>query len=95
MSKMELNDPVNCFVYKMNSMTKVLHLRNTKYNNPHGLADRSNKSTPSDLCNLALAALKDPLFSEIVNTRYGVAKVVCRDLQIRSLKWENSNRLLA
>ena len=40
---------IDTFVKEMNRVAKaVVHLRNTNYTNPHGLADRSNHSTAFD-----------------------------------------------
>ena len=32
------------FVKKMNQMAKYLKMNNTQYSNPHGLADKANRS---------------------------------------------------
>lgn len=50
----------------MNDTAKTLRLTNTNYSNPHGLADKANKSSATDIQRLAFQALKNPLFKEIV-----------------------------
>lgn len=59
--------PIAVFVKEMNRFVKVFHLKNTKFSNPHGLADKGNRSTAFDIAMLAFGCLKDPNFAEIVN----------------------------
>ena len=59
--------PIAIFVKEMNRFTKSFHLKNTKFTNPHGLADRGNRSTAFDIAMLAFNALKDDNFKAIVS----------------------------
>lgn len=59
--------PIGIFVKEMNRFVKVFHLKNTKFSNPHGLADKGNRSTAFDIAFLAFNCLKDPHFKAIVN----------------------------
>lgn len=59
--------PLAIFVKEMNRFTKSFHLKNTKFTNPHGLADRGNRSTAFDIATLAFNALKDDNLSAIVS----------------------------
>ena len=66
-----------------------MKLINSQFSNPHGLADKANRSTAADISKLAFHALKNPLFKEIVdlktyktnsimeiNMKHGQAKLV-------------------
>lgn len=60
---------IECFVKEMNSMAQHLRLEHTKYSNPHGLADRKNRSTSNDLACLCYHAMKNSCFGKIVKTK--------------------------
>ena len=51
----------------MNRFVKAFHLKNTKFSNPHGLADKGNRSTAFDIAIMAFNSLKDSHFKTIVN----------------------------
>lgn len=51
----------------MNRFVKTFHLKNTRFSNPHGLADKGNRSTAFDIAFLAHNCLKDSHFKAIVN----------------------------
>ena len=57
------------FVEAMNERAAALGLADTHFANPHGLDDPENYSTARDLAVLAAAALKHPLFAQIVSTK--------------------------
>ncbi len=54
-----IGDPLQLFVQEMNSLAAKFHLKKTKFSNPHGLADKGNKSTASDIGRLAAFAMKN------------------------------------
>jgi D-alanyl-D-alanine carboxypeptidase (penicillin-binding protein 5/6) len=54
----------------MNACAKNLGLQQTVFNNPHGLADKQNKSSALDVSKLAAIALKQELFAKIVATKF-------------------------
>ena len=58
---------VKRFVKHMNLTAAKLKLNNSQFSNPHGLADKANKSSSEDITRLTLAAIKDPMFREIVS----------------------------
>lgn len=58
----QTSSPINVFVKEMNRFVKHFHLKNTRFTNPHGLADKGNRSTSFDIAVLAFNALKDPTF---------------------------------
>ena len=57
------------FVAQMNETARQLGLNSTHFANPHGLDDAENYSTARYLARLAAAALKNPLFAQIVSTK--------------------------
>lgn len=50
----------------MNHEANKLKLCNSCFSNPHGLSDKANKSSAQDVTRLTFAALKYPIFSEII-----------------------------
>ena len=60
---------IKLFVKQMNKMCLKLHLKNTYYTNPHGLADKANHSTAFELACVANYAMKNPIFAQIVSTK--------------------------
>lgn len=44
----------------MNKMAEYLNLKNTRFNNPHGLSDRYNVSTANNVADLSLYAMQIP-----------------------------------
>ena len=56
------NQPISVFVKEMNRFVKAFHLKNTKFTNPHGLADKGNRSTAFDIAQMAFNSLKDSTF---------------------------------
>jgi D-alanyl-D-alanine carboxypeptidase len=93
------------FVKEMNRVSSVFHLKSTKFSNPHGLSDKGNRSTSSDIASLAYNALKNGVFSKIVNTiKYECLTYIPKssitsnssDIEEIPYKmvWYNSNKLL-
>eukprot|EP00826_Nyctotherus_ovalis_P063667 TRINITY_DN9338_c0_g3_i3.p1 TRINITY_DN9338_c0_g3~~TRINITY_DN9338_c0_g3_i3.p1 ORF type:complete len:301 (-),score=74.66 TRINITY_DN9338_c0_g3_i3:87-989(-) len=88
-------DPIQVFICEMNKNAKSLGMANTNYANPHGLKNFFNKSSALDIAKLSLAAMKLPLFAEIVKKH----KYNCigQDLfgNSKTFVWRNTNKLLA
>lgn len=61
------NSPIAVFVKEMNRTVISFHLKNTRFTNPHGLADKGNRSTAFDIAVMAFLSLKDSHFKAIVN----------------------------
>ncbi|MBN1319867.1 MAG: D-alanyl-D-alanine carboxypeptidase [Thermoleophilia bacterium] len=61
---------VGAFVEKMNAKAKSLGLTNTHFVNPCGLNNKKHFSSAKDLAFLTQYALRDPVFSRIVDTIY-------------------------
>jgi D-alanyl-D-alanine carboxypeptidase (penicillin-binding protein 5/6) len=76
----------------MNFYALRLKLSSTNFDSAHGLSNKHNYSTASDICKLSLACMKLPKFREVVNTRYYSTRPLNND-QFK-YKWENTNKLL-
>lgn len=88
-------DALACFVAEMNREAKRLNLADTRYANPNGLPEKGHVSSARDLLRLAVAAMKNPLFREIVGSRQHETQVAGRDGTSRPVVWKTTNRLLA
>lgn len=84
--------PVRHFVEEMNKTAEELGLKHTKFRNPHGMSNRPNFSTAKDVCILASVALKDKVFSEIVNTKEYTCEIINGDR--KKVTWKSTNKLL-
>lgn len=73
------------FAERMNDKARLLGLRNTHFENPHGLDSKNHYSTAEDLAILAAYAMDNPIFSKTVS-----AKTV----QIGERWLKNHNKLL-
>ncbi len=60
---------VEAFADRMNEKAHELGLSSTHFTNPHGLDDTDHFTTARELALIAAAALKQPLFCEIVATK--------------------------
>lgn len=60
---------VDDFADLMNKKAKELGLKNTQFENPHGLDDENHFTTPYDLAILTQYAMSNPIFKEIVSTK--------------------------
>lgn len=61
---------VEKFVEKMNDTAKTAGAINSSFANPHGLDDEGHFSTADDLAKITAYAMKNPVFREIVGTKY-------------------------
>ncbi len=78
------------FVKKMNDKAKEIGMKNTIFNNPHGLDEKNqNYSTAYDMAILMRYANSLPLFKKIVSTK---KHTVTTDQ--KSYAWSNKNKLL-
>jgi D-alanyl-D-alanine carboxypeptidase (penicillin-binding protein 5/6) len=82
------------FIQAMNAQAKQLGMADTGYRNPHGLTATGHVTTSSDMAKLAFAALKQPLFREIVATPQHGCTLESIDGYQRNVIWNNTNRLL-
>ncbi|MDD5055633.1 MAG: serine hydrolase [Candidatus Peribacteraceae bacterium] len=78
------------FIRSMNERATELGLKNTHFANPAGLDNDQQFSTPRDLGWLTMAALRQPVFRELVGSRS--ARITANDGRVFDLK--NTNELL-
>ena len=78
------------FVKLMNKKAKELNMKNTIFQNSHGLDEvTQNKSTAYDMALLSAYAYKNPIYKEISNTKRYQTKT-----NDKSYIWYNRNKLL-
>lgn len=65
-----LGGSVKGFVEMMNLKAKEIGANNTNFSNPNGLHDEGHYTTAYDLALISCYAMKNPVFCEIVNTKY-------------------------
>lgn len=82
---------VEGFVYMMNAKAELLGLRNTHFENPHGLDAAGHYSSANDLAVLTAYALHNPVFKEIVKTQ---VKTADNPYEKWDYKWRNKNKML-
>ena len=87
-------NPVQEFVKEMNKTAQKIGLKNTSYSNPHGLSEKSNRSTVFDLGKLGFYALELPLVQKIASTQSYDAEITDTKGNTRTLSWKNTNKLL-
>lgn len=66
---LEIGGSIEEFSRMMNEKAKEIGLKSTKFTNPHGLDNEEHYTTAYDLASLALYAMKEPTFEEIVSTK--------------------------
>jgi D-alanyl-D-alanine carboxypeptidase len=81
---------ITAFVKRMNRRAKELGLHSTHFQNPAGLDDSQQYSTPRDLARLTLTALRNPYFRAIVETK--TSSIQSNQGKVYSLR--NTNELL-
>lgn len=86
----EVSGSIEAFVDEMNREVRALGANNTQFRNPHGLDEPGHESTAIDLAIIAMVAMKEPRFAEIVSTsRYELIRAGRAPMVL-----ENRNRLL-
>lgn len=78
------------FAELMNAKAMEIGLKSTNFTNPHGLSDKEHYTCAEDLARLAVYALKNPAFAEIVSTKSYKIKIIDRT----EITVINHNRLL-
>jgi D-alanyl-D-alanine carboxypeptidase (penicillin-binding protein 5/6) len=78
----------------MNNECSLLKLNDTRFNNPHGLADRLNKSSAFDLAQLSWKAMQNEKFREIVSTINYNCSFFDKEGLRKQHNWVNTNKLL-
>lgn len=82
------------FAEMMNDTAKELGMESTNFKNPHGLPDEEHFTTASDMAKLTSAALKEPLFLDIVSSYKTEITYINSVLGYSVRKLTNSNKLL-
>lgn len=82
------------FAEMMNDTAKELGMENTCFKNPHGLPNEEHFTTASDMVKLTSAALKEPLFLDIVSSYKTEITYINSVLGYSVRKLTNSNKLL-
>lgn len=65
---LEIGDTVEGFASLMNEKAAQLELSSTHFTNPHGLPDKEHYTTAEDLARLAVFAMENEEFAQIVST---------------------------
>ena len=79
------------FAQLMNAEVTHLHLKNTHFVNPHGLDHKDHYASADDFARLTEQALKNPLFRQIVSTKY---YRIARSTELQGMKLKNKNKFL-
>eukprot|EP00281_Chroomonas_sp_CCMP1168_P003403 CAMPEP_0206267486 /NCGR_PEP_ID=MMETSP0047_2-20121206/31177_1 /ASSEMBLY_ACC=CAM_ASM_000192 /TAXON_ID=195065 /ORGANISM="Chroomonas mesostigmatica_cf, Strain CCMP1168" /LENGTH=286 /DNA_ID=CAMNT_0053695697 /DNA_START=62 /DNA_END=922 /DNA_ORIENTATION=- len=88
-------DGMKAFVQDMNWTAVSLGLSQTFFVNPHGLNSKNHLSTAEEMARLALEAMKNELFRQIVITKKHSARVHnVKEGTSRVMSWQNTNVLL-
>lgn len=69
----EISGSIEGFAELMNKRAGEIGAKNTNFTNPHGLHDENHYTTAYDLALITREALKNPVFKEIVRTKFWVA----------------------
>jgi len=89
-------DPVEAFVQEMNTLSKALGMKKTKFYNPHGLESpkRVGTSTAADVAKLSIYAMRRPGFNFI--TRQKEREVTVNGAEgPRGYRVKNTNELIS
>lgn len=81
---------VEGFVTKMNQNAQKFNLYNTHYQDPAGLEDDGDYTTPLDLARLSSIAVKNEVFAKVVSTK----EKTIEDVSGNSYSLKNLNKLL-
>lgn len=82
---------VSKFVTLMNEKAKELALKNTHFQNPHGLSSKEHYTSAYDLALIASYAMKNATFKKIVGTKSYVSK---GETEEENRYFANKNRIL-
>ena len=88
-------DSFRMFINEMNKTAREIGLANTQYANPHGLANRFNRSCSNDIAKLtAIAMQRCTYFRQIVKTKSYKCAIRSQSNSFREIEWVNTNLLL-
>lgn len=69
-----ISGSIDDFAKLMNEKAAELEMTNSHFVNPHGLHDKNHYTTASDMKQLVIYAMKNPIFREIVSTSHYTIK---------------------
>lgn len=95
--EMEIETALKFFAGLMNKRAAKAGASNSLFTNPHGLHDENHYTTPLDLGKIALEAMENPTFRQLVQTEeYELESlnVINEPSQENPRIWENTNKLL-
>ena len=78
----------------MNKESKRLDLRDSEFNNAHGLEDKKNTSSALDMGRLSWIGFEGALFRQVVGTCSHRAEYLDTNGHLQAQQWHNTNRLL-
>jgi D-alanyl-D-alanine carboxypeptidase (penicillin-binding protein 5/6) len=82
------------FIAAMNRKAEEIGMKDTHFNNPHGLPSAGHKTTARDLAHLGFESYKLPGFRELVSTPQHGYTVDSVSGYKRNIVWRNTNQLL-
>lgn len=82
------------FVVAMNAAAKELGMKDSHFENTHGLPGKKHKASAADLAKLAAALKQIPLLQKVVATPQRGATVTGPGGYERNVLWKNTNNLL-
>eukprot|EP00347_Sterkiella_histriomuscorum_P022661 403337634 len=87
---------VRFFLKEMNLNAFKLRMFQSQFDSPHGLANKHNYSTASDICLLGAKCMQIEKFRQVVNTieMQTEAKFSPNGKKLTKYNWENTNKLL-
>ena len=89
---------VRFFLKEMNLYAFKLRMFSSQFDSPHGLANKHNYSTASDVCLLAARCMEIPRFRQVVNTQayscQALKSTTHPNKKPTQYSWENTNKLL-
>ncbi len=81
---------VENFADMMNFRAEMMELKDTHFVNPHGLHDKNHYTSAYDLCVIGCTAMKNPIFKEIVSTKF----ITVGEGENKRF-WSNKNKILS
>lgn len=88
------SSPTQEFVKEMNKYAIKNGIKETAFANPHGLSEKGNRSTVTDLGKIGFLAMQDPLIASVVSAKIHTAQVLDRRNNLRQMTWSNTNKML-
>ena len=82
------------FADLMNQEARAVGATDTHFVNPHGLHDEDHYTTAYDLYLIFQAAMKEPVFRQMVGTGTYTAEYKDANGELKSQTWNNSNQFL-